>query len=126
MNIPSTALVGELIWGVLLDPPSYRPCLGLRRRVATRPVTPPTRCTGPAPAMSTTPILYNQPLEAQTQCAGILNNTVLMNEKSMYDVNFVRSAIAPEIDVHINDKHNLRTLVKKPSIVSDTFHPIVI
>ena len=35
---------------------SNAPFLGLSMRVATKPDTPPTRCTGPQPAMSITPI----------------------------------------------------------------------
>ena len=54
INIPRTALVGELICGGCLC--LYLLCRGLSISVATSPVRPPTRCTGPAPAMSTTPI----------------------------------------------------------------------
>ena len=39
---------------------------------------------------------FKNPLDAQTQCAGMEYTTVLRKEKSMYADNFVRSAIAPD------------------------------
>lgn len=41
-------------------------------------------------------MVYSQPLEDHTQCAGILNKAVLTIENTIYDTSFVRSAIAPE------------------------------
>ena len=81
INMPRTAFVGELICGAFLS--LYLPYLGLRMVVATRPVMPPTRCTGPAPAISTIPKLYSHPPVAHTQWAGNENRTVFATENTM-------------------------------------------
>jgi hypothetical protein len=53
MNIPNMALVGELILDLGSDLVNLF-IRGFNINVATRPVVPPTTCTGPAPAMSIT------------------------------------------------------------------------
>ena len=79
MNVPRRTFVGEAIalGGIFI---SNLPIRGFSIMVATRPLTPPTKCTGPQPAMSTTPILRSQPFSAQIQCAGNVYVRVLTNE----------------------------------------------
>ena len=83
MNIPRIALVGDPIGGWSLLSVENRPCLGFNISVATNPVTPPTTWTGPAPAMSITPISYSQPPGAQTQWAGMQKMNVFSMEKTI-------------------------------------------
>ena len=60
INNPKIAFTGELGIIFLFN-------LGFNSTVPTKPVKPPIRCTGPAPAKSITPRLFNQPLEFHTQ-----------------------------------------------------------
>ena len=94
--MPSRAFVGEPIGGGCFD--LYLPCRGFSIRVATSPTAPPTRWTGPAPATSTIPNLYKNPLVDQTQWAGIQYINVLRNENTRYASSFVLSAMAPVIE----------------------------
>ena len=93
INMPRIALVGEPMGGARLY--LYRLWRGLRRMVATSPEIPPTMCTGPAPAMSTTPITCSHPFLPHTQCAGKQYTKVFSKENKMYASSFVLSAIAP-------------------------------
>ena len=66
MNIPISTLAG-LPMGSGFVPGgkdgSNLPNLGFSKIVATRAETPPTRCTAPEPAMSTTPRLRRKPVK---------------------------------------------------------------
>ena len=91
--MPSRAFVGEPIWGGLRL--VYLPYLGLSIRVATNPVIPPTKWTGPSPAISTIPHFLRKPLLSHTQWAGKQKTRVFRREKAMYASSFVLSAMAP-------------------------------
>ncbi len=95
MNMPTRQLVGFPAAGSSAFS-SYRPFLAPSIRVATNPAVPPTRCTPPEPAMSMQPIFAKNPFSAQIQWAGMQYTTVLMNEKIMYALSFVLSAMAPD------------------------------
>lgn len=60
MKVPRRAFVGLAIgsgtWDLL-----YRPFLGPSIQAATRPVAPPTKWTGPSPAISTMPSFFSHP-----------------------------------------------------------------
>ena len=57
--------------------------LGFNITVATIADTPPTACTGPQPALSTTPHLLINPLSSQNQCSGKTYDKKLRNENNI-------------------------------------------
>ena len=82
MKVPKSTFVGEAICfgGEFL---SNRPLRGFSITVATKPLTPPTKCTALHPAMSTAPIVCRKPFSSQIQCAGKLYVRVFRNEYKM-------------------------------------------
>ena len=82
MKRPTKALVGLPIGGA--PSISHRPNRGPNIHAAIKAEAPPTRWTGPLPAMSTTPIFIRNPWGDQTQWAGIQYTTVLTKENRQY------------------------------------------